>query len=101
VEVTTLCFIPKAWAAYFLDQCLPNEAYPSYKWLIATIPTALQDQFHYMEAWMKTACLLVALSNNSMMMSKWQAPMIDRKVNMWMERRIWCPLLVELLVLQH
>jgi hypothetical protein len=27
VEVTTLCFIPKAWAPYFLDQCFPFEAY--------------------------------------------------------------------------
>jgi hypothetical protein len=27
VEVTTLCFIPKAWAACFLDQCLPYTVY--------------------------------------------------------------------------
>jgi hypothetical protein len=27
LEVTNLCFIPKAWAAYFLDQCSPYEAY--------------------------------------------------------------------------
>jgi hypothetical protein len=45
VEVTTLCFIPKAWAAYFSDQCLPYEAYDHYKWLITTIPTTLQASF--------------------------------------------------------
>jgi hypothetical protein len=40
VEVTTLCFIPKAWAAYFLDQSTPFEAYQHYKALIATFLTA-------------------------------------------------------------
>jgi hypothetical protein len=87
VEVTTLCFIPKAWAAYFLDQCLPYQAYHRYKRLIATIPVALQPSFRYMEAWLKAACLQGSTtSEDSVMTAKWQAPVIDRKVNTWMER---------------
>jgi hypothetical protein len=50
VKVSILCFIPKAWAAYFLDQCSPYVAYHHYKQLIATIPAVLQDNFRYMEA---------------------------------------------------
>ena len=87
VEVTTLCFIPKAWAAYFLDQCSPYEAYQRYKTLLATVPTNCQGAFRFMEAWLKVACLQTsATSDDSLMMAKWQAPVIDRKVNTWMER---------------
>jgi hypothetical protein len=87
VEATTLCFIPKAWAAYFLDQCSPYEAYMRYKMLVATIPPNHQGAFRFMEAWMKVACLQVSTtSNNFLMTAKWQAPVIDRKVNTWMER---------------
>ena len=40
-----------------------------------------------MEAWLKVACLQVlTTSDNSLGTAKWQAPMIDRKVNTWMER---------------
>jgi hypothetical protein len=39
-----------------------------------------------MEAWLKVACLQVlTTSDNSLGTAKWQAPMIDRKVNTWME----------------
>ena len=87
VEVTNLCFIPKAWAAYFLDQCTPYDAYQRYKRLLATIPVAAQPQFRYLEAWFKASCLRTdAAADESMMTAKWQAPMIDRKVHTWMER---------------
>jgi hypothetical protein len=85
VEVTTLCFIPKAWAAYFLDQCSPYEAFGRYKKLIATVPAGIQDKFRYMEAWMRAACIETAPhQEDSMLIAKWQAPVIDRKVNTWM-----------------
>ncbi len=86
VEVTTLCFIPKAWGVYFLDQCTPYEAYERYQALIATIPVALRDEFRYMESWLKAACVRSVPADESMLTAKWQAPVIDRKVNTWMER---------------
>jgi hypothetical protein len=86
VEVTILCFVPKAWAAHFLDQCSPHVAYQRYKSLIATIPAGLREDFRYMEAWLKAACLQTAGTEESLMIAKWQAPVIDRKVNTWMER---------------
>jgi hypothetical protein len=87
VEVTTLCFIPKAWAAHFLDQCSPYEAFGCYKKLIATVPAGLRDKFHYMEAWMRAACIESAPHQEDYMLTaKWQASVKDRKVNTWMER---------------
>jgi hypothetical protein len=87
VEVTNLCFIPKAWAAYFLDQCSPYEAYQRYKKLITTVPGDLQPRFRYLEAWLKASCLRGSVNNDdSLLTANWQAPVIDRKVNTWMER---------------
>jgi hypothetical protein len=86
VEVTTLCFIPKAWAAYFLDQSTPFEAYKRYEALVATIRVANRVEFRYLEAWLKAACMNVTNTDESMLTAKWQAPVIDRKVNTWMER---------------
>jgi hypothetical protein len=82
VQVTALCFIPKAWAAHFLDQISPYEAYQHYKELQVTIPVMDQPQLCYMEAcWLKAACLQVSM----LLTAKWQAPMIDDKVNTWVE----------------
>jgi hypothetical protein len=87
VEITPLCFIPKAWAPYFLDHTSPYEAYQRYNKLIATVPATEQHLFRYLEAWFKIACLRAnLLADDSMLMAKWQAPVIDRKVNTWMER---------------
>jgi hypothetical protein len=43
-------------------------------------------EFWYLEAWLKAACMNATNMDKSMMTAKWQAPMIDRKVNTWMER---------------
>jgi hypothetical protein len=64
VEVMNLGFIPKAWAASFLDQCLPCQAYDRYKRLITMTPTPVQAHFHYMEAWLKPACLQGSAQND-------------------------------------
>jgi hypothetical protein len=62
VQVTALCFIPKAWAVHFLDQISPCEAYQHYKELQVTIPVMDQPQLYYMEAcWLKAACLQVSM----------------------------------------
>jgi hypothetical protein len=70
VEVTILCFVPKAWAAHFLDQCLLYGAYQRYISLLATIPAGLRDNFRYMAAWLKAACLQTAGTEESLMIAK-------------------------------
>jgi hypothetical protein len=34
-----------------------------------------------MEAWLKAACLQTAGTDDSLMTTKWQAPVINRKIN--------------------
>jgi hypothetical protein len=86
VSVQNICFIPRAWAPYFLAPLTPWEAFARYKELIATIPKKYHDSFDYLHAWFAISCIHATRVTESILKAKWQSPHVDRRMIGWMQR---------------
>jgi hypothetical protein len=56
-SVQKLGYIPREWAAYFLEPITPWEALEKIRGLIATLPEPQQEKFEYLQVWGKAACM--------------------------------------------
>jgi hypothetical protein len=88
VWVQNLCFIPKAWAQYFLAPMSPWEALMAYKRLILTLPPTVHDSLDYLHAWLAVACTHLTRAAESIVKAKWQSPHVDRRMIVWMQRHM-------------
>jgi hypothetical protein len=86
VSVQNICYLPKAWAPYFLAPMAPWDALSTYKQVLATMPTNVHDSFDYLHAWLTIACTHVTKANESILKAKWQSPHVDRRMIVWMQR---------------
>jgi hypothetical protein len=73
VSVQNICFVPKAWAAYFLAPMLPWDALQVFGRLLRTIPQPLKESFEFMRTWLAIACTKDGADNNSVLKAKWQS----------------------------
>jgi hypothetical protein len=86
-SVQNVCFVPKAWAAYFLAPMTPWHALQVYKRLLSTIPTALQSGFSFLGSWLAVACTHgPGATPESLLRARWQNPHSDRRMISWMQR---------------
>jgi hypothetical protein len=79
-----LCYLPKVWAPYFLAKTSPYEAWQVAQTLLAQLPAADQDEFDYLESWLKIAC---TGTKKSQLSAAWQNPYIVRDQRQWMQER--------------
>jgi hypothetical protein len=68
-SVQNICFMPKAWAAYFLAHMLPWDALKVFRQLLLTILQPLKKSFGFMGAW-----LAIGAQDYSVLKAKWQRP---------------------------
>jgi hypothetical protein len=86
-SVQKLGYIPREWAAYFLEPITPWEALEKIRGLIATLPEPQQEKFEYLQVWGKAACMRSASNaEGSILRARWQNPHPERKVVAWMQR---------------
>ena len=87
MSVQNICFVPKAWAAYFLAPMSPWNALKVYRWLLETIPAALRPGFDFLGSWIAVACTSGPTDQESKLKAKWQSPPAERRMIAWMQRR--------------
>jgi hypothetical protein len=86
VSVQNICFVPKAWAPYFLAPLSPYLALQTYSLLLQTIPPNLQNSFDFLGTWLSIACTHLAPGTESRLKAKWQSPPSERRMISWMQR---------------
>jgi hypothetical protein len=85
--VQKMCYMPQEWAAYFLEPVSPWQSLQTIKSLIATLPAQQQQQFDYLLAWGKAACVRRGgAAEGSVLRARWQNPHPERRVVAWMQR---------------
>jgi hypothetical protein len=92
-QLSRLCPIPLAWAAYFLDSKSPYEALRTGLQLIATLDTADErDRALPLASWLQTACVKRGLGAGdrrfSCLNTDWAALAPDAKVIRWAANRL-------------
>jgi hypothetical protein len=86
-SVQNICFVPKAWAAYFLALMTPWHALQVYKRLLHTIPPALRSGFDFLGSWLAVACTHgPGATPESLLWARWQNPHFDCRMISWMQR---------------
>jgi hypothetical protein len=87
-SVQNMCFVPRAWAPYFLAPMTPWHALQVYKRLLNTIPPALRNGFDFLGSWLAVACTHApgATPAESLLRARWQNPHSDRRMIGWMQR---------------
>jgi hypothetical protein len=87
VSVQNICFMPKAWAPYFLAPLSPWQALQTFNQLMATVPPGLKTGFDVISAWLSVACCHPSGETDSVLKAKWQSPPAERRMISWMQRR--------------
>jgi hypothetical protein len=87
ISVQNLCYVPKAWAAYFLAPLTPFQALQTFRKLLATIPPPHRTGFDFLGSWLAVACTREPRSADSILRARWQNPHADRRMIAWMQRR--------------
>jgi hypothetical protein len=85
--VQKLGYMPREWAAYFLEPTPPLEALQKIQALIATLPAEQQPRFDYLLVWGRAACVRRgAEAEGSILRARWQNPHPEHRVLAWMQR---------------
>jgi hypothetical protein len=93
-ELPRLLFLPKAWAAHFLDAKPPYAALKVMERLVATLPLqAERDKADLYLSWCKAACVRAgggaADRSCSAMQTPWQTPdLADRRLVSWAQKQL-------------
>jgi hypothetical protein len=87
VSVQSMCFVPKAWAPYFLAPLSPWQALQTFNQLLETIPPAHKAGFEFLGAWLSIVCTHGTDGPDSIMKAKWQSPPAERRMISWMQKR--------------
>jgi hypothetical protein len=87
MSVQNICFVPKAWAPYFLAPLSPWQALQTYDRLMETIPPNLKSGFNFLGSWISIACTHAPNETESILKAKWQNPPAERRMISWMQRR--------------
>jgi hypothetical protein len=86
-SVQRLGYVPRAWAAYFLEPLSPWQALEKIRGLVTTIPLSQRASFDYLMDWGKAACMKRAdNAEGSVLRARWQNPHPERRVLAWMQR---------------
>jgi hypothetical protein len=86
-SVQKLGYIPREWAAYFLEPISPWQALQRIRALIATLSPTHRPGFDYLLTWGKAACVRTAdTAEGSVLRARWQNPHPERQVVAWMQR---------------
>jgi hypothetical protein len=86
VSVPKICFVPKAWAPYFLAPLSPYLAVQTFSFLLQTIPPNLHSSFDFLGTWLSIVCTHITAGAESMLKSNWQNPPAERRMISWMQR---------------
>jgi hypothetical protein len=87
VSVQNICFVPKAWAAYFLAPMSPWDALKVFRRLLHTVPQPLKASFGFLGGWLAIACTKEGADNDSVLKARWQSPPAERRMIAWMQGR--------------
>jgi hypothetical protein len=87
ISVQNLCFVPKAWAPYFLAPLSPWQAMQTFNQLLETVPPVLKSGFDFLGSWLAMTCCHAVGDTESVLKAKWQNPPAERRMISWMQRR--------------
>jgi hypothetical protein len=87
VSVQNICFVPKAWAAYFLASMSPWDALKVFRRLLHTIPQPLKSSFGFLGAWLAIACRKEGADGDSVLKARWKSPPTEQRMIAWIQRR--------------
>jgi hypothetical protein len=89
-----MMFVPKAWAAYFLDRKTPYQAFKLMESLMATLPVQAQrDKALPLMEWARAVCIRegggIAERKASQSEIPWETPqLVDRRLVLWATRQL-------------
>jgi hypothetical protein len=87
VSVQNLCFLPKAWAPYFLAPLSPWQALQTFNKLLETTPSVHKAGFEFVGTWLSIASTHDADATDAILKAKWQNPPAEQKMITWMQKR--------------